>query len=77
MYLLHHKNIDIYANSSLVSSYSVSQSVSGSDGGLAPGDDVCGPDWLAEAGPLDEPRGHNPSEDLNLKYNKNKTITKI
>ncbi len=25
-------------------SYSVSQSVSGSDGGSAPGDDVCGPD---------------------------------
>ncbi len=69
MYLLHRKNIDIYANISLFLSYSVSQSVSGSDGGLAPGDDVCGPDcrWRP-----DEPRGHNPSEDLDLKYNKTK-----
>ncbi len=64
MYLLHRKNIDIYANISLFLSYSVSQSVSGSDGGLA----------SAEAGPLDEPRGHNPSEDLDL--NTIKQITK-
>ncbi len=28
------------------------------------------PRLSAEAGPLDEPRGHNPSEDLDLKYNK-------
>ncbi len=49
--------------------------MSGSDGGSAPGDDVCGPDCRAEAGPLDEPRGHNPSEDLDLKYNKTKNKT--
>ncbi len=55
MYLLHHKKIDIYANISLFLSYSVSQSVSGSDGGLAPGDDVCGPDCRRRPDPWMSP----------------------
>ncbi len=41
-------------------SYSVSQSVSGSDDGSAPGDDVCSPDRQRRP-------GHIPSEDLDLK----------
>ncbi len=47
-------------------SYSVSQSVPGSDGGSVPGDDVCGPDrqrWAPETHPQWRPR---------LKYNKTK-----
>ncbi len=43
MYSLHCKKNGIYANICLFRSYSVSQSVSGSDGGSAPGDDFCGP----------------------------------
>ncbi len=64
MYLLHRKKNGIYANICLFIFYSVSQSVSGSDDGLVPGDDVCFPDRQWRPGHLDEHRGHMPSEDL-------------
>ncbi len=60
------KKNGIYANICLFLSYSISQSVSvfGSDGGLAPGDDVCSHDRKQRLGHLDEHQGHIPSEDL-------------
>ncbi len=70
MYLLHRKKNGIYVNICLFLSYSVSQSVSGSDGGSAPGDDICSPDRQRRPGHLDEHQEHIPSEDLDLKYNK-------
>ncbi len=70
MYTLHRKKNGIYVNICLFLSYSVSQSVYGSDGGSVPGDDVCSPDSRRRPGHLDEHWGHNPSEDLDLKYNK-------
>ncbi len=62
MYSLHRKKNGIYTNICL--SYFVSQSMSGSDGGLALGDDVYSPDHRRRPGHLDEHRGHIPSEDL-------------
>ncbi len=64
MYSLHCKKNGIYANICLFLSYSVSQSVSRSDGGSAPGDEVCSPDRRQRLGHMDEHRGHIPSEDL-------------
>ncbi len=51
--------------------------MSGSDGGWRR-EMMSAAQIVGGGGPLDEPRGHNPSEDLDLKYNKtkNKQITK-
>ncbi len=70
MYSLHREKNGIYANICLFLSYSVSQSVSGSDGGSAPEDNVCSPDCRPRPGHLDEHQGHIPSKDLEIKYNK-------
>ncbi len=70
--LLHRKKIEIYANISLFLSFSVSRTVSGSEGVSAPGDDVCSPDRRRRPGHLGEHRGHIPSEDLDKTYNKTK-----
>ncbi len=65
MYSLHRKKNGIYANIDLFISYSVSQSVSISDGGSAPGDDVCSPDRRRRPGQLDEHRGRGLLPDPN------------
>ncbi len=66
MYLLHRKKIDIYANISLFLSYSEVtvatqiQSVSRSDGGSAPRDDLFSPKCQQRPGHLDEPQRPRP-----------------
>ncbi len=64
--------MDIYANISLFLSYSVSQSVSGSDGGLAPGDDDCGPDCRRRPDPW-----MSPGDIIPVKTSTSKTKQKI
>ncbi len=63
MYLLHRKKIDIYANISLFLSYSEVTAVTGSDGGLAPRDNLYSPECQRRPGHLDEPQRQIPSED--------------
>ncbi len=69
MYLLHRKKNGIYANISLFVSYSEVtavtqiQSVSRSDGGSAPRDDLYSPERQRRPRQLDEPQRQIPSED--------------
>ncbi len=69
MYLLHRKKIGIYTNISLFLSYSEVtvatqiQTVSRSDGGSAPRDDLYSPEHQRRPGHLDEPQRLIPSED--------------
>ncbi len=63
MYLLHRKKNGIYANISLFLSYS-EVTVSRSDGGSAPRDDLYSPERQRRSGHLDEPQRQIPSEDL-------------